>query len=117
VNLRLGGEFGEAVLRYHDGLIAAGLDGSVADTIKQLVMATLSTQTEGVTVSAAAQRSFTRYSTWFIKEARDFTLDMKAKLEELLQQPTGVEKCPHCGMDIDAPVSTDATDLGIPRVG
>ena len=69
-------------------------------------------------MSAAAQRSFTRYSTWFIKEARDFTLDMKAKLEELLQQPPVAEKCPHCGMNIDAPPSSEnVSDAGISRVG
>ena len=96
VNISLKGEMRDLLMAHHNALVETGLDGTVTDTARSLILEALSAHSGGVLVSAAARRAHMRVYTWTLSRARTFFED---QLREVENQISVMESaaCPCCG--------------------
>ena len=101
VNVSLQGELGEKLTRYHESLVAAGQDGTLPDTIRQILAEAIAARPETAQISASSQRAFLRVGNWARQRLAMAISQMQSDLRnEIAALPH--ETCPHCGHLLDA---------------
>ena len=102
MNINLAGELGELLTRHHNALVESGMDGTLADTGRQLLREALAQHANGVLISSSARRAYTRTSSWVVKRMSTFCNELKAELDHQLLE-IHPEQCPFCGQSLDEP--------------